>query len=172
MFGKAKHPKQNSVISGRGPGRGTGPALPDDDALAILDKRIERSPKRKPDVGIVIDPSRSTAPVAWSPTGGVLPSPAKPMFDPSEYTDFEQYCARKLKFFEPDVPGRIVIADRLETPLRYILESSHSPAGTQDFTFFLWCRLLIGERTIDLDLSSEELSPWTTLRELVEKQAK
>jgi hypothetical protein len=172
MFGKTKHPKQKPVISGRGPGRGTGRALPDHDALAILDERIEKSPERKPDVGIVIDPLRSTAPVAWSPTRGVLPPPTKPMFDPSEYTDFEHYCARKLKFFEPHVPGRIVIADRLETPVHYIIESSHALEGIQSFAFMLWFRLLIDEQTIDLDLPSKELSPWTTLQELVEKQAK
>ncbi|MGN6216264.1 MAG: hypothetical protein ACTHN7_04795 [Solirubrobacterales bacterium] len=139
--------------------------------MAILDERIEKSPRRKPDVGVVIDPSRSTAPVAWSPTKGGLPSLTKPMFDPSEYIDLEDYCTRKLRFFEPHVPSRIVIANRLETPVQYILESPYSHGGMQDFTFLFWFRLLIDEQTIDLGLSSKQLSPWTTLQELVEKQA-
>ena len=78
MFGKVRQIKEERVITGRGPGSGKGPPLPDDNALAILDERVEK-PRENPDLGVVIDPSRASSPVVWSSRHKEIVQPAQPI---------------------------------------------------------------------------------------------
>jgi hypothetical protein len=170
MFGKGKQPKnEDHVITGRGPGSGSGQPLPDDEAIAILDERVEKPRQPSPDVGVVIDPSRSAEPISWTPPHRQATKPAEPMFDPAGYTDFEYYCARKQRMFEPNMPNWIVIADKLETPLHSILECTY-PIGKAGRSWHARrLRLLLGNEAIDLDLP-QQILPGLTLLDLVRDQ--
>jgi hypothetical protein len=168
MFNWIKQPREGAVITGRGPGSGTGQPLSDEDALAILDERVEESSDKdkNPDIGVVIDPDKAIASSEREPKKFWMEPIAEPMFDPSPYTDLGGYYTKARERFAPEVPRCIVITDKLETPLRSILKCSYS-SRPSCAPHSLWVKLLLDEELIDVDLAPERISAEATLLDLL-----
>jgi hypothetical protein len=172
MLNWTRQPKEDSVISGRGPGSGTGQPLPDEDAIAILDERVEEPAGKtsgNADLGVVIDPdTQTTAPLAWREGKFLVGPSAPPMFDPSPYTDLERCYSEAKKWFEPEIPKCIVVIDNIETPVHSILECC-PPTRFRTWDA-LSVKLLLGEALVNVNFAPERISPEATLLDLLKKR--
>jgi hypothetical protein len=164
------------VVSSRGPVSGSGDPLPDEEAIALLDERID---DRDPDIGVVVEPVHATAPqhgrrgefdLVKFPSGLTI-------FDPGQYTDPGQLPKEVYAMFGPKLPRKIVYAEDLETSVHTLVARSlpqyfgHTPAHHLEAS--IWIRVAMPRGTIDVELQGEDVDrPDFTIRDLINRLAK
>lgn len=169
---------RNDLVTQRGPASGTGKALPDKDALAILDKRIKPNEQtRTPDIGVLINPGTPhELSQTWIPG-----SPSARLSDASLRSG-AYGASRCMRFgsenplwvreiFEPDVPEDIVIAEDITVPLGSVVVWPPSPRPLQEKPrgYILFMRVAHAGTLVDLFLGATDLDkPDRTLSELIE----
>jgi hypothetical protein len=172
--------EHDDVVVERGPVSGTGEALPDSDALAILDERVgPTAPEHGvPDIGVVIDPGseEKTAGSSQQPfviTGTwptLAPSSLKPRTGHLEYgskyfiDDSRQAFSECQKMFEPYAPKTIVSAPGIRTPLKSIIDCSYDYRLWREGRSSSWnlhssliLLVIHGNSRIEVELSPVEL---------------
>lgn len=163
------------IVSGRGPVSGSGDPIPDQDAIALLDQRVD---DRGPDIGVVIKDMHDAV-VEKGRHGdlnyvNVYASPT--MFDPEQFTGPGSTAKELIELFEPRVPKKIVCVGDLDTSVHRLVADS-LPGQVGDLSARLdtsvWLRVAVPRGTIDVKLEGEDVDRADfTIRDLIAELAK
>lgn len=167
--------KRDQVIY-RGPVSGTGEALSDEDAIKILDERVDPPQAEIPAIGVVVDseqaPLHDTSPHQGSLVAGKEGhESASHALTWMAHASEDWWSMRRL--FGQEVPMRIVKVEGLQAPVRGVLcrscgFSDQDVLGSIEFDAPIILRILARGAIYDLTLSPEDCrSPNLTLLELL-----
>jgi hypothetical protein len=179
MQSSSTNRRDDDLVTGRGPVSGSGDPLSDQDALAILDERVEsHMPEVAPDIGVVvIDRSEpEVGPAQGQQHLGLGEEAEKAVAVLIEDLHSQPWSSEldwgSLKqMLEPSAP-RCIVRAGLETSLPVLIDTSCRKLGAKPLYFSpgasMRLRVLLDDSTFDVSLSSHDLDePDLTIRDLL-----